>query len=98
MRISKISDQDCPICAEMATFDAGLAAEFGWEFGVINYDFIREYPGVLEYVRRELVAPDGTVDIPIYAVEGDDGRIVGAVQGANTKGELRRKFIQAAGA
>jgi hypothetical protein len=29
-------------------------------------------------------------------VEGDDGRIVGAVQGANTKGELRRKLMEVA--
>lgn len=96
MRVWKISDQDCPICAQMAIFDAALAAEFEWGFGVINYDFLSEYSDIRDYIRVNLVAPDGTVDIPIYVIEGEDGRIVGAVQGQNTKGELRRKLMEAA--
>lgn len=97
MRVWKISDQDCPICAEMALFDTALAAEFEWGFGVINYDFLSEYSDIRDYIRVHLVAPDGTVDIPIYVIESEDGRIAGAVQGRNTRGELRRKLMEAAG-
>jgi len=97
MRVWKISDQDCPVCAKMATFDSALVAEFEWGYGVINFDFLSEYSDLRDYIRVNLVAPDGTVDIPIYVIEGEDGRIVGAVQGQNTKGELRRKFMEIVG-
>lgn len=97
MRVWKISDQDCPVCAKMATFDSALAAEFEWGYGVINFDFLSEYSDIRDYIRVNMIAPDGTVDIPIYVIEGEDGRIVGAVQGQNTKGELRRKFMEASG-
>lgn len=97
MRVWKISDQNCPVCAQMATFDSALAAEFEWGFGVINFDFLSEYSDIRDFIRVHLVALDGTVDIPIYVIESEDGRIVGAVQGQNTKGELRRKLMEAAG-
>jgi len=97
MKAWKISDQDCPICAQMSAFDASLAAEFEWGFGMINYDSLSEYSDIRDFIRVNLVAPDGTVDIPIYVIEGEDGRIVGAVQGQNTKGELRRKLMEATG-
>jgi predicted RNA-binding protein YlqC (UPF0109 family) len=97
MRVWKISDQDCPICAEMATFDAGVAAGLEWGFGVINFDFLSEYSDIRDYVRVNFVATDGSVDIPIYVIESEDGRLIGGVQGRNTKGELRRKLMQAAG-
>lgn len=96
MKLWKISDTDCPICTQMATFDAALAAEFEWDFGVIDYDLLSEHSGICDYIRTNLVASDGTVDIPMYIVEVD-GDLVGAVVGRQTKSELKRKLFMVAG-
>lgn len=92
MRIWKIVDDGCPICAKMGQFDADLIALMGYELVVIKLDEAGAIPRTAAYIRNELMDSDGTVDIPMYIVEAD-GEFVGAVVGQNTKGELKRKLL-----
>lgn len=93
MRIWKIVDDGCPICAEMGQFDADLIALIGYELIVLKLDEAGAIPRTATYIRNELMDVDGTVDIPMYIVEVDE-KFVGAIVGQNTKGELKRKLLQ----
>ena len=92
MRIWKIVDDGCPICAKMGQFDADLIASMGYELVILKLDEAGAIPRTASYIRKELMDVDGTVDIPMYIVEVD-GEFVGAVVGQNTKGELKRKLL-----
>ena len=96
MRVWKIVDDGCPICAKMSQFDADLIAFMGYELVVLKLDEAGAIPRTATYIRNELMDTDGTVDIPMYIVEVD-GDFVGAVVGQNTKGELKRKLLQVTG-
>lgn len=92
MRIWKIVDDGCPICAKMGQFDADLIASMGYELVILKLDEAGAIPRTAFYIRNELMDADGTVDIPMYIVEVD-GKFVGAIAGQNTKGELKRKLL-----
>jgi len=93
MRVWKIADEDCPICTSMIEFDAGVIQTLGFELIQVRFDEVLDWPRLAGYVKTHLLNDDGTVDIPIYAVEIDQ-RFTGAVSGENTKGELKRKLLQ----
>ena len=96
MIVWKITDSSCPVCAEMGQFDQILAFGLGWNFNAVSFEDAHSYPKLWDYMRLNLLAEDGTVDIPIYIVESSQGTLKGAVQGSNTKSELHRKFLQIA--
>ncbi len=95
MRVWKVVDSDCPICAEMSEFDGALIELLGFEPALVNFEDVLDFPRLAGFVRANLLNDDGTVDIPIYAIE-DDGKFVGAVTGKNSRSELKRKLMQAA--
>jgi len=93
MRVWKIIDDGCPICAEMSQFDADLIAFMGYELVVLKLDEAGAIPRTATYIQSKLMDTYGTVDIPMYILEVN-GNFVGAVVGQNTKGELKRKLLQ----
>lgn len=95
MRVWKIGEEDCPVCAEMGLFDSGLLLSMGLELMTITLDEVLSWPIIAEFVKETLLNDDGTVDIPIYVVcSALDGRPLSAVSGRNTKSELKRKLSQ----
>lgn len=96
MIIWKITDSDCPVCAEMSKFDGELILSMGFELTLLPFDSAVHHQAISAYIRENLVEPDGTVDIPMYIVESD-GEFIGAVVGRQTKSELKRKLLQTAG-
>lgn len=94
MRVWKIADDNCPICAQMSEFDSKVVQALGFELVHVRFDDVLDLPRLAGFVRANLLNDDGTIDIPIYAVEVD-GKFTGAVTGENTKSELKRKLLQA---
>lgn len=93
MKIWKIVDEGCPICAEMGNFDKDLILSMGLGVDTLMLEHAAGHDRLASYIKSEVMDPDGTVDIPMYVLEVD-GDFVGAVIGRNTKSELRRKLLQ----
>ncbi len=76
----KISDDDCPICFELAKKDGSIAREKKMEFEVIRLQHLAPQNGtgspIYEYVKSVYVADDGMVDLPVYLVV--DGPLIKA--------------------
>lgn len=96
MIVWKITDSDCPVCSEMSEFDSKLILSMGFELSLLPFEMAIHHKAIASYIKGNLLAPDGTVDIPMYIIEAD-GDLVGAVVGRQTKGELHRKLLEAAG-
>ena len=96
MIVWKITDSDCPVCAEMSKFDSELIISMGFDLRLLPFDSAVHHQAIASYIKANLIEPDGTVDIPMYIVESD-GEYVGAVIGRQTKSELKRKLHQAVG-
>jgi glutaredoxin len=94
MNIWKITDSDCPVCKEMTEFDSKLIESMGYGLVLVDFDSVPHHQDLVDYIRSEIVDDKGAVDIPMYIVQ-TEGKFVGAVTGRNTKGELKRKLMQA---
>lgn len=93
IRVWKIWDKDCPICSEMARFDR---AEVHSRAGYYRELLLSEVPNderIMEYLKENVVAEDGTIDIPIYAVEWR-GLLVGYVQGQKSRSEFKNELVR----
>ena len=74
MKLLKISDVDCPVCAALAEIDVAIAKEHGLEFECQALETFAQTSGnVRDYVVGYHVSPnDGMIDLPIYVIcDGD---------------------------
>jgi hypothetical protein len=93
IRVWKVWDKDCPICAEMAKFDrAEIHGKAGYYRDILLSDVPKD-KRLMQYLKDNVVTDDGTIDIPIYVVEWRD-LIVGYIQGQKERREFRNELIQ----
>lgn len=93
IRIWKVWDQECPICAEMGKFDrAEVRARSGY-YRQLLLSEVPNDPRMMEYLKENVVTEDGTIDIPIYIVEWR-GVFIGFVQGQHDRMEFRKQLLQ----
>jgi hypothetical protein len=93
IRVWKVWDKDCPICAEMSKFDrAEIHGKSGYYREILLSDVPKD-KRLTQYLKDEVVTDDGTIDIPIYVVEWRD-LIVGYIQGHKERREFRNELIQ----
>lgn len=93
IRIWKVWDHGCPICAEMAKFDR---VEIRARSAYYRQLLLSEVPNderLMEYLKSNVVTEEGTIDIPIYVVEWR-GSLIGYVQGQKDRMTFRRELIE----
>lgn len=90
-RVWKVGDKDCPICATMAGFDRVEIHGKGAYYRQIDLSDIGYKPELKEYLKENVVAKDGTIDIPVYVVEWRD-IIIGAIQGKRSRFEFKKEL------
>lgn len=95
LRVWKIWDKDCPVCSEMAVFDQGVIHSKGAFYRQLELSEVPNAPKLFDYMKENVVADDGTIDIPVYLVEWRD-ILIGHLQGHHTRAELNRKLSQVA--
>lgn len=91
IRIWKVWDHGCPICAEMAKFDW---VEIRARSAYYRQLLLSEVPNderIMEYLKSNVVT-DGSIDIPVYVVEWR-GALIGHVQGQMDRMTFRRELI-----
>lgn len=93
IRIWKIWDKECPICAEMAKFDRVEIRARSAYYRDILLDDVPNDTRLFNYLKDNVVTEDGTIDIPIYVVEWRN-LIIGFVQGQKERREFRNELIQ----
>ena len=94
-RVWKITDFECPICLEMSKFDEPIIVSYDFELVRVTFNEVLDWPRLTKFVKANLLNDDGTIDLPIYAVE-ENNFFVGAITGKNTKSEFKRKLLQVA--
>lgn len=93
IRVWKIWDRDCPICAEMARFDrTEIHGRAGYYRDIILSDLPKD-PRLTEYVKTNVMSEDGTVDIPIYIVEWRNV-LIGWMQGLKERTQFRKELTE----
>ena len=93
IRVWKVWDKDCPICAEMAKFDR---AEVHGRGGYNRQLLLSEVPNderLMQYLKENVVTDDGTIDIPVYIVEWRNA-LIGYIQGRYERMDFRKKLIE----
>lgn len=73
MKLLKISDTDCPVCAALAEVDVAIATDNGLEFECVDLDVFAKTQGeIRDYVISYHVSQDdGMIDLPIYLICDD---------------------------
>jgi hypothetical protein len=96
LRVWKIWDKDCPVCSEMAMFDRSVIYSKGAFYRQLELDEVPNAQKLFDYMKANVVAEDGTIDIPVYLIEWRD-LLIGHLQGHQTRAELSQKLSQIAG-
>jgi hypothetical protein len=92
-RVWKISDRDCPICAEMSGFDRSETHSKGLYYRDLDLSDLEYNQDLRDYIKDNIVSEDNTIDIPIYVVEWRT-IFIGWMQGRHTRGEFKKKIIE----
>ena len=73
VKLLKISDADCPVCAALAEIDVALATEYNLEFECVDLEVFAKTQGeIRDYVVNYHVSQsDGMLDLPIYLICDD---------------------------
>ena len=74
VKLLKISDADCPVCAALAEVDVALASEYNLEFECVDLEVFAKTQGeIRDYVVNYHVVPNnGSIDIPVYVICDED--------------------------
>lgn len=92
IRVWKIWDKDCPICAEMSKFDrAEIHGRAGYYRELLLSD-VTNNGAIRDYLKENVVTDEGTIDIPVYVVEWR-GVFVGWLQGQMDRATFRKELV-----
>ena len=87
----RFGTHDCPVCQEMAGFDASVAAELGLSFVDVNLKNIDSYCAYRKYLlyhrsgRREIALPTYI----LVDLRGDDFAVHGEMTGSMSRERFR---------
>jgi hypothetical protein len=96
MKITKITDPNCPICEEMSQFDTLVSRELGVGFEEMFLTQIPDHPKLLDYLLTNHVTHEGYIHLPFYLLEKVDGSLdylVGEMDYQEFKEELKLKVF-----
>ena len=95
MKLLKISASDCPVCESFVELDKVIATENNMELEVVDYTVLafhtpKEDP-IRSYVENYCLEGEGTIQVPVYLIIGDDG-FIKASSNVQEEEDLRNLF------
>lgn len=94
--VTKVYDQNCPICETMSRFDRSVFEGFSQvSYQEISFDDLQDREGnftkitIYQCLERYAVSPTYEIDFPTYVFLTKKGQYKGHLQGALSLRELR---------
>lgn len=79
IKLTKVYATDCKVCETLGDGAKALAEEAGFEYQEVELsDLARDSSPIRDYVSHYYVDKEGMVEIPIYLLSTDQGKIQGS--------------------